>query len=274
MLSHGGQPIGNGHVSRKMKQQMETMLHGGANIGVNMSMGTKIYEGPDRLRMPWTVAAERVPFTLLSRRNQAILDGTELYKGLGRVDQLEPLAALKAIAARRDFMTSNGYTLFQLATHLKYNGRGQRFYRKDWRDGTMDKWVTLCRIVHEREMVNGGTAWGYMSFHGETTTVPVEIKLADVPGWRVDFDEKNAVPESEIVPPPPSEGTEVPVDPQRYKLKAYPYYDAPNPAEWVERQLKAQGVIPDLPVGEADGEDATPSGTEDDGDGTEHRAAQ
>jgi hypothetical protein len=37
-----------------------------------------------------------------------------------------------------------------------------------------------------------------------------------------------------------------------YKLKAYPYYDAPGPAEWEERLLKERGIIPDMPVSEED----------------------
>ncbi|EAN89212.1 hypothetical protein, conserved, partial [Trypanosoma cruzi] len=31
-------------------------------------------------------------------------------------------------------------------------------------------------------------------------------------------------------------------------LRAYPFYDAPNPPEFVERLLKDRGVIPDSPV--------------------------
>jgi hypothetical protein len=64
--------------------------------------------------------------------------------------------------------------------------------------------------------------------------------------------EANAVPPTSVVEPPPSIGTEVPVDPKAYKLKAYPYYDAPGPAEWEERLLKERGIIPDMPVSEED----------------------
>ncbi|EKF27136.1 hypothetical protein MOQ_009147 [Trypanosoma cruzi marinkellei] len=48
--------------------------------------------------------------------------------------------------------------------------------------------------------------------------------------------------------PPPSVGADVPFDARSYRLRAYPFYDAPNPPEFVERLLKDRGVIPDPPV--------------------------
>lgn len=220
-------------------------LHGGAFVSWE-SRGAKINPGPTRRRMPWTVAKEIVPTTVYLNRDKAIVEGVEMFKGIQRVDMLEPLQAIKAICAKRDLLTSTGLTLYQLAVHLKHDGRGQRFYRDDWRDGTCDKHVTLSRISFEREAANGGTAWGYMTFHGETTLHPIEIPNADIPGWHVEYDESRAVGPDGIVEPPPSIGTEVPVNPKEYKLKAYPYYDAPAPKEWVERLLKERGAIPDV----------------------------
>jgi hypothetical protein len=104
----------------------------------------------------------------------------------------------------------------------------------------------------ERDITNGGEAWGYLTFQGESTTRPIKIDHANTPGWHCTFVEANAVPPTSVVEPPPSIGTEVPVDPKAYKLKAYPYYDAPGPAEWEERLLKERGIIPDMPVSEED----------------------
>ena len=87
-----------------------------------------------------------------------------------------------------------------------------------------------------------------------------------------------AVPFDAVVPPPPRIGTEVPVNPATYRLKAYPFYDAPNPPEFVERLLKDRGVLPDLPIeasapgegGEAADSDATAGGN----DGSQHYTAK
>ncbi|KEG07648.1 hypothetical protein DQ04_09181000 [Trypanosoma grayi] len=64
----------------------------------------------------------------------------------------------------------------------------------------------------------------------------------------MDYRKEWAVPFDGIVAAPPSIGTDVPVDPRSYRLKAYPFYDAPNPPEFVERLLKDRGVLPDSPV--------------------------
>lgn len=214
------------------------------------SAGTAPHTGPHRVRMPWTTSTERTPFMVYQAKDRTLLEGVELFKGIGRIDMLEPLLAVKAICAKRDHLTSTGLSLFQVATHLQHNGRGQLFWRDGWRDGTCDKYITLSRVVFERDIGQGGEAWGYLTFQGETTMRPILIKDAALAGWHCEFDERRAVPPSRIVDPPPSIGTEVPVDPKQYKLKAYPYYDAPTPVEWEVRRKKEMGVIPDPVAGD------------------------
>lgn len=64
----------------------------------------------------------------------------------------------------------------------------------------------------------------------------------------MEYNPSYSVPFDDIVPAPPSIGTDVPIDLTSYRLKAYPYYDAPNPPQFVERLLKDRGVIPDTPI--------------------------
>jgi hypothetical protein len=203
---------------------------------------------PQRARMPWTEPREQFPVAILSRRDKAILDGQPAFGSIVRSQMLEPLEGLKAVVAKRDFNVSTGKTLYQLAVHLKHNGRGLRFYRKEWREGTYDKFVTLSSIYFNREMLSGGEAYGYTTFHGESSFFPMPIDNANLPGWFVlEYNEKtDPVPPEEIVSPPPSIGTEVPVDTKTYRLKAYPFYDAPNPDGYVTRLLRERGVLPDI----------------------------
>jgi hypothetical protein len=217
-----------------------------------------------RLRMPWTAAKEAVPQAVLSRRDKAILDAAPLHTGISRLAQLEPLEALKAVAAQYEYNTSTGRNLFQLAAHLPHHGRGQRFFRRDWREGTYDKYVTLASVHFDREGFVGD-AYGYVTFHGESSLAPTEIAHADVPGWYVEYSPEWEVPYGTVVAPPPSIGTEIRVDPKRFRLKSYPFYDAPNAPEFVDRLLRERGVLPDMPLsGEgAPGPDA--EGGESDG---------
>lgn len=228
--------------------------------------------------MPWTEPREKMPFAILSRRDKAILDGKPAFanpNGLsGRSEMLEPLEALKAVVAQREFNISTGKTLFQLAAHLKHNGRGQKFYRKEWREGTYDKYVTLSSVYFNREMLTGGECYGYTTFHGESSLFPMTIDNANLPGWYVlDYNEKGAVPIEEIVRPPLSVGTEIPVNVKEYRLKAYPFYDAPNPADFVNRLLRERGVLPDTGDEQNGGSDSNSAGAGVSDGSQDHKSA-
>jgi len=229
------------------------------------SMGTKPHTGPLRLRSPWTRTKESVPIGVYKANDETLLEGTQPFQGLGRVEQLEPLQALRTIVAKRNYLTNTGLTLFQVAAHLPHDGRGQIFWRDGWRDGTNDKYVTLSRISFERDISEGGEAWGYVTFQGESTTRPVKLDFSNIGGWHCDFAKERAVAPGRIVDPPASIGTDVPVDPKVYKLKSYPFYDAPAPEEWELRRFKESGVIPDPPVDEDADAPAADGGGEDDG---------
>ena len=145
----------------------------------------------------------------------------------------------------------------------------QKFYRKEWREGTYDKFVTLSSIYFNREMTSGGEAYGYTTFHGESSLFPMTIDNANLPGWYVlDYSEKEAVPIDEIVRPPLSVGTEIPVNVKEYRLKAYPFYDAPNPSDFVNRLLRERGVLPDTTDDEAT-EGSTGEGGSSENDGSQ-----
>jgi hypothetical protein len=252
------------------------------NAGSSMTLGSKgMRPSPDahRARMPWTAAKEYVPGVVLNNKDKLVLDGSKLVEldHIERASQVDPLEVLKATVATHAYNISTGSNIFQIASQTRYNARGQKFFREEWRQGTYDKYVTLAAIDFQREG-NKGTAYGYITFHGESTTRPVEIDFADTPGWHMEYEEAAAVPFDAVVPPPPSIGTEVPVDPSSYRLKAYPFYDAPNPPEFVERLLKDRGVLPDLPMdasapGEA-GRAADGTGGDGDNDGSQHYAAK
>lgn len=239
---------------------------------------------PQRVRTPWTEPREPFAHAILSRKDGAILDGKPAFASdaqhtsISRSVMLEPIEGLKAIVAKRQYNTSHGFTLFQLAAHLRHDGRGQRFYRKEWREGTYDKYVTLAAVRFNRELTGpngGGEAFGYTTFHGESALFPVEVDNANLPGWYVlDYDQARAVPTDRVVPPPPSEGTDVPVDLKRFRLRSYPFYDAPNPPAFVNRLLKERGVLPDDVTAAAGTNE--PEGKSDKGgdDGSEHRSAQ
>lgn len=248
------------------------------NAGSSMTLGSKgMHPSPEahRRRMPWTAAHEFVPGVVLHNKDKMVLDGSQLVEldHIDRAAQVDPLEVLKAAVATRAYNTSTGSNIFQLASQTRFHGRGQRFYRAEWQQGTYEKYVTLSAVDFDREG-SKGTAYGYITFHGESTTRPVEISFADTPGWHMDYDEAAAVPFDAVVPPPPSVGTDVPVDPAAYRLKAYPFYDAPNPPAFVERLLKDRGVLPDLPMDTAAaGEDGSAGAGAAGGagvDGSEH----
>ncbi|CCW65013.1 unnamed protein product, partial [Phytomonas sp. EM1] len=247
------------------------------NAGSSMTLGSKGSKPspePHRRRMPWTAAREYVPAVVLNAKDKTILDGTQLVEldHIDRSSQVDPLEVLKAAVATYHYNTSTGKNIFQIASQVAYHGRGQRFFRKEWKEGTYDKHITLSAIDFDRDG-NNGTVYGYVTFHGESTTRPVKIEHAEIPGWIMEYHTDAEVPFDVPVAPPPSIGTDVPVDPKQYRLKAYPYYDAPNPPEFVERLLKDRGVIPDLPVdtSEVDGiNNEEEYSTEASGDGSVH----
>ena len=253
-------------------RQLLTMLikRDPLNHGSSMTLGSKghkLHPGTHRMRMPWLVARETVPTQVLSRRDKAILDGKQLIgaNAVERMAQVDPLDALKSAVAERQFLTSTGKNVFQLAAQVPFEGRGQRIYRPEWMEGTYEKFVTISAIDISRNG-NNGRAYGYVTFHGETCLYPVPIRNAHLPGWVMDFDPSKAVPPGQAVIPPPSIGTDVPVDPKKHRLKSYPYYDPPNPREFVEKLLKDRGVLPDPPIDP----NAPPPPTEesDDNDGS------
>lgn len=224
-------------------------------MGSSMTLGSKgSRPNPKahRLKMPWTASTEKVPHRVLLRRDNAILDGSKIIgaEDIDRMSQLDPLDVLKATVAQHKYYTSTGSTLFQLAAQADGEGRGQIFYRREWKEGTYDKHITLAAVEFSRDG-QGSEAYGYVTFHGESTLRPTPIKHAEVPGWVMEFDKSRVVPPDQAVPPPPSIGTEIPVDPKKYKLKSYPFYDPPNPPEFVERLLKDRGVLPDPPIDRA-----------------------
>eukprot|EP00331_Platyophrya_macrostoma_P026413 CAMPEP_0176435088 /NCGR_PEP_ID=MMETSP0127-20121128/17092_1 /TAXON_ID=938130 /ORGANISM="Platyophrya macrostoma, Strain WH" /LENGTH=264 /DNA_ID=CAMNT_0017818005 /DNA_START=64 /DNA_END=858 /DNA_ORIENTATION=- len=242
-------------------------LNGGSSMTLG-SKGSKKHTDTHRRRMPWFVAKEAVPEVVLLNRDKAILEGKHLIEPdcIDRMSQADPLEVLKSAVATYQYNTSTGHTLFQLASQMKHDGRGQVFYRKEWQEGTYD----LSSVEFDRDG-NGGTAYGYVTFHGESTVKPIVIEHARTPGWFVEsFDVSKAVPYHKTVPPPPSIGTDVPVNPKEYRLKAYPYFDAPNPASFVERLLKDRGVLPDLPVDPNQVNNADASTT---GDGSVHHSS-
>eukprot|EP00760_Papus_ankaliazontas_P004531 PhM_4_TR1193/c0_g1_i1/m.17359 len=238
---------------------------GGSSIFRARTKG-RLYPQPHRKKMPWLWARETVPNTVLHQRDRSLLDGTELPEGIERVVQKDPLDVLKYAVARHDYDRSTGQTLFQLAAQLRHCGRGQKFYRAEWMQGTYEKFVTLSALQFDR---NGsqGKALGYYTFHGESSLRPMPVAHADSPGWFVDFREEAAVAPSEPVPAPPSIGTEIPVDPATYRLKSYPCYDPPNPTEFVEKLLQERGVIPSVAPPEGEGAQPSEGG---EGDGSEH----
>lgn len=209
-----------------------------------MSKGVK-KSTAQRPRMPWVVATEVTPTHVLRIKDKSILDGTVLVENMERSAQVDPIDVLKRIAAQHDYDVSTGRNLFQLAAHLPYFGRGQRFYRKEWMEGTCEKYITLTAIEFAREGFNGDVM-GYMTFHGETTLCPMKIPHCDVPGWVVDYVREKEVPFGQMVPAPPSVGVEAPVDPSTYRLRSYPGYDPPNDPKFVERFLQEKGVLPTL----------------------------
>ena len=252
------------------------------NAGSSMTLGSKgMRPSPEahRRRMPWTAAQEYVPGVVLHNKDKLVLDGSKLVEldHIDRAAQVDPLEVLKATVATHAYNFSTGANIFQIASQTRYHGRGQKFYREEWQQGTYDKYITLSAIDFDRDG-SKGTAYGYVTFHGESTTRPVEINFADTPGWHMKYEAAAAVPFDAVVPPPPSIGTEVPVNPATYRLKAYPFYDAPNPPEFVERLLKDRGVLPDLPIeasapgvgGYAADSDATAGGN----DGSQHYTAK
>ncbi|EKF28683.1 hypothetical protein MOQ_007562 [Trypanosoma cruzi marinkellei] len=191
------------------------------------SKGMKLSPDPHRRRMPWTAAKECVPGVVLDAKEKMVLDGVQLVdvECVDRASQVDPLEALRATVAVYEYNTSTGKNIFQLASQVEFDGCGQRFYRKEWQEETYDEYITLSAIDFNRDG-DKGAAHGYVTFHGETTTRPVQIDFADVPVWHVEFRVARAVSFNAIVPPPPSIGTDVPVDARSYRLRAYPWIDA------------------------------------------------
>ena len=256
----------------RLRALLRVSLNGGSSMTLS-SKGSKLRAGPNRARMPWTAAREFVPRMVLSQRDNAILEGRHVIEdeNIDRMSQVDPLEVLKTAVASYRYHRSQGTNLFQLAAEAPNHGRGRVFYRKEWKEGTYDKHVTLVSVAFDRDGF-GGTAHGYVTFHGETTLRPIEIDYADTPGWvMAPAVDGQPAPAGAILPPPPSIGTEVPVDHRRYALKAYPYYDAPNPPEFVERLLKDRGVLPDPPGRAGGAGDAALHPSES--DGSVHRDA-
>eukprot|EP00796_Vickermania_ingenoplastis_P003978 gene3978-2837_t len=254
-----------------MRQTLRLWRRDPLNLGSSMTLGSKgskLSPDPHRRRMPWTASKEYVPGVVLRAREKVILDGTQLVEvdHIDRASQVDPLEALKAAVATYRYNTSTGKNIFQLASQEEYHGRGQRFFRTEWQEGTYDKYITLSAIEFSRDG-SKGTAYGYITFHGETTLRPVQIEYADAPGWQMVYQKEKAVPFDAVVPPPPSIGTDVPVNPRVFKLRSYPFYDAPNPTEFVERLLKDRGVLPDPPPSAEPADAVVAEGTSD---GSEH----
>lgn len=224
-------------------------LNGGSSMTLG-SKGHKLHPGQQRARTPWTAAKEVVPFRVLNQKDKLILEGKNIIEieATDRMSQIDPLDVLRSAVAQYEFNTSTGKNIFQLASNASHNGRGQRVYRTEWMEGTYEKYVTISSIEFDRSEATG-SVFGYVTFHGESTLEPILIDHADVPGWHfLDYSATRAVPEDATVLPPPSIGTDVPVDPKAYRLQAYPYYDVPNPKEFVEKLLKDRGVLPDPPA--------------------------
>jgi hypothetical protein len=234
------------------------------------SKGSKKATAAHRTRMPWMVAREGVAGMVLNAKDKAILDGCKLIEteDIDRMSQVDPLDALKTAVKTYEYNTSTGKNIFQLASQLPHHGRGQKFYRKEWTEGTYEKHVTLSSIEFSRDG-REGTAFGYMTFHGESTLRPIAVAHSAVAGWHVEYDAKCAVPYDSVVAPPPSIGTDVPVNPATYRLRAYPYYDAPNPEAFVEKLLKDRGVLPDPEV-DPNAALSTPSLGDEGNDGSVH----
>ncbi|CUG89353.1 Hypothetical protein, putative [Bodo saltans] len=249
-------------------------LRDSLNSGSSMTLGSKGSQkstAAHRARMPWTAAKERVAAVVLHAKDKTILDGAKLVEAedIDRMSQVDPLDVLKTAVKTYEFNTSTGKNVFQLASQLPHHGRGQRFYRKEWTEGTYEKHVTLSSVEFSRDG-SEGTAYGYVTFHGESTLRPIVIANSEAPGWHVDYDAQRAVPYDSIVVPPPSIGTDVPVNPATYRLRAYPYYDAPNPEEFVEKLLKDRGVLPDPEVDPNSAAMSTPSLGDESNDGSVH----
>lgn len=257
----------------KHNRLLHKALRDSLNRGSSMTLGSKGSKGitaAHRARMPWAVAREGVPAIVLNVKDKAILDGCSIVEteDTDRMSQVDPLEVLKTAVKTYEFNTSTGKNIFQLASQMPHHGRGQRFYRKEWTEGTYEKHVTLSSVEFNRDG-NDGTAFGYVTFHGESTLRPIVIAHSAVAGWLVDFDAAKAVPYDRVVVPPPSIGTDVPVDPATYRLRAYPYYDAPNPEVFVEKLLKDRGVLPDPEV-DPNAAASTPSLGDETNDGSVH----
>lgn len=240
-----------------------------------MSLGSKglvLKPQSGHVRSPWVKSKEGVVRRVLLHKDKAILEGHHINDAdsIDRMSLADPLDVLRAAVAQQKYQTSTGRNLFQLANQALYDGRGQKVYRKEWMEGTYEKFITLSSIEYDRNGLNGA-AYGYITFHGESTVRPIRIDDDGTPGWVMEYDEAAAVPYDRQVQAPPSQGTEVPVDPKKYRLKAYPFYDPPNSAEFVEQLLKFRGVLPD-PV-DGDGDDSVPDAEKAVEDGSHHHTA-
>ena len=218
---------------------------GGSSIFHSRTKG-RLHTGAHRRRMPWSYVKEKFPRIVLNQRDRTLLDGSELPIGIERAVQKDPMDILKYIVARHEYDRSTGETLLQIACRMPCMGRGQKFYRKEWMEGTYEKFVTLCHVSPEPKNCKLGTAFGYLTFHGESSLRPIEIDAADVPGWYSDFDASRAIPHTAAVPAPESIGTEIPIDTSLYRVRSYPCYEPPPPPQYVEQLLKDRGVLPSV----------------------------
>ncbi|RNC60162.1 hypothetical protein TcCL_ESM02114 [Trypanosoma cruzi] len=93
---------------------------------------------PRRRCMPWTAAKEYVPGVVLGTKETMVLDGVQRVDVdcVDRASRVDPLETLRATVAKCEYNTFSGKNIFQLAFQAESNGRGQRFHRKQWKEGT------------------------------------------------------------------------------------------------------------------------------------------
>lgn len=239
-----------------------------------MTLGSKglvLKPQSGHVRSPWVRSKEGPVRRVLLHKDKAMLEGHHLAEtdAIDRMSMADPLDVLRAAVAQQQYHTSTGKNLFQLVSQVQFDGRGQKVYRREWMEGTYEKYITISAVEYDRHGATGA-AYGYITFHGESSLRPVRIDDDNVPGWVMEFDETRAVPFDRQVPPPSSVGTEIPVNPREYRLKAYPFYDPPNTAEFVEQLLKFRGVLSDVA---SEGDDTVSSADAAVDDGSMHHTS-
>ncbi|KAF8284688.1 hypothetical protein TcYC6_0027310 [Trypanosoma cruzi] len=138
---------------------------------------------PHRRRMPWTAEKKRVPGVVHSSREKMVLDGARRVDVdcVDRASQVYPLEALPATVASYEYNTFRGKNIFELASQAELNALRQWVYCKEWQEGTHDENATRTAIHFHRHGSNAASCY-YTTSHGETTTQPAPIRLADFPG--------------------------------------------------------------------------------------------